>query len=205
MTQRLTYRTYLHLDDVLGAAEPLSPRTDYELWTAERFFIVCHQVSELWISQAFADLRLAGCLIDRGELHSPCRLIERASSQVEMATKCLVELRMLAVTHFLAFRPKLAGASGAQSDQFNQLLQGSKNPLIAELTDSLDRLAGKSAHGDQAIRVHRHLDEFVRQVARWRRTHLDLVRHFIAGRPGTGGTSGAAYLAAQINADGLSH
>jgi tryptophan 2,3-dioxygenase len=199
--RRLTYGAYLRLDDVLGAVRPLSPSDDHELWTAERFFIICHQVSELWLSQAFADIRLAARLIDRGELCAPCRLIERASSQVEMATDCLVEMWRLDVGHFLAFRPVLAGASGAQSDQFNQLLLGGKNPLIAELADSLDRAEANSVDADQAVRAHRHLDEFLGQVARWRGVHLDLVRHFIAGRPGTGGTSGASYLAERIRAD----
>lgn len=191
MKPRLTYGSYLHLDDLLGAARPLSSPGDRALWTAERFFIVCHQVSELWISQAFADIRLAIWLIDRGEPAASCDLIARATSEVELAALCLVELWRLDLADFLAFRPRLAGASGAQSDQFSRLLQGVGNPLIARLIKSLDRTADPG----HVVLVRRHLDDFLDQVARWRCTHLELVRHFIAGRPGTGGTSGVAYLA----------
>jgi tryptophan 2,3-dioxygenase len=46
----MTYGDYLHLDEILGAQQPLSPVHD------EMLFIVQHQTSELWMKLMLHEL-----------------------------------------------------------------------------------------------------------------------------------------------------
>ena len=49
----MNYGDYLHLDEILGAQQPMSPAHD------EMLFIVQHQVSELWMNLMLHELQAA--------------------------------------------------------------------------------------------------------------------------------------------------
>lgn len=189
-----SYEDYLHLEALLGAIEPLTPTTDRVEWTAERFFLVCHQISEIWVSQLFADLALVLDLANAGELRQAVEAMDRANAVLVMTQTTLSAFEHLRIEDFRRFRPRLQGASGAQSPQFTALLAGAENPMLAELRDVV-------AERDEPEDARRQRDELRAHAAvlevgtvRWRLAHLKLVRHFVGDRPGTGGTAGVGYL-----------
>ncbi len=203
----LSYASYLLLDRLLSLQQPLTPRANPGIRTAERFFIVSHQVSELLASQVFADLAEAARSAQRGEWAGARVCLTRAAASVLLLQRTLVDFLHLPVEDFLAFRGALDGASGAQSRQFADLLRGARHPLVravtAELCDALPRVApsgphrpGECAHEECAAAGA--LDALVAGVSTWRRLHAEIAQHFIGALPGTGGTTGVEYLLRRI-------
>ena len=59
-SKALTYRSYLALDEILGAQRPRSDEHD------EILFIVVHQVYELWFKQLIHELRYLQRMLEDG-------------------------------------------------------------------------------------------------------------------------------------------
>ncbi|MFB9235711.1 tryptophan 2,3-dioxygenase family protein [Plantactinospora siamensis] len=195
-----SYDEYVGLDALLGAARPVAAGGSPEVSAAERFFIVCHQTSELWLSQAHRDLRLAADLVDRRDLDRALPPIRRAKTVLGLIIATARDMAQLSRAHFDAFRPALAGTSGAQSAQFTLLLKGMDNPYVFQLSSRLQDCDPREVRRDRLVQVWDELDEFLARAEEWRRLHIELARHFVGGRRGTGGTSGVAYLEGRANA-----
>lgn len=193
------YDEYLRLDTVLDAVRPLTPAAQAEVHAAERFFIVCHQTSELWLSQVYEDLRLAAGLAGHGNLERALPPIRRARTMLDLILTTLRDMLHLGTTHFDAFRIGLDGASGAQSVQFGLLMKGLDNPHVRELGNRLQACDPRQVGRDRLLRAWDELDEFVARTEAWRRLHVDIARHFVGTRRGTGGTDGVAYLESRLN------
>ena len=58
----LNYGSYLHLDELLGAQQPLSDHHD------EMLFIIVHHTTELWIKLVIHEVRSAMALIAADDL-----------------------------------------------------------------------------------------------------------------------------------------
>jgi tryptophan 2,3-dioxygenase len=195
-----SYDEYLRLDAVLGAPQPLTPVANAEVHAAERFFIVCHQASELWLSQVYEDLRLAAELVGRRNLDRAMRPIRRAGAVLDLIIATLQDMDHLSRTHFDAFRPALDGASGAESAQFALLLKGLDNPYVWELSSRLQECDPREVGLDGLLQAWDELDEFLARTETWRRLHVDLARRLVGNRRGTGGTSGVSFLELRANA-----
>lgn len=195
-----SYDEYLRLSAVLGAQRPVTPSTDAEVYAAERFFIISHQASELWLSQVYEDLRLAAGLVARRKLDQALPVVRRARAVLDLIIATLRDFAHLSRAHFDAFRPALDGASGAQSAQFALLLKGLDNPYVWELSSRLQRCEPS----DDQLRLWYELDELLAQTETWRRLHVDVARRLVGNRRGTGGTSGIAFLEQRTNAVALS-
>jgi tryptophan 2,3-dioxygenase len=191
---RVTYESYLRLGDVLDAPRPLTPPNRKEIRNAERFFMVCHQTSELWLSQAFHDLLLATEMVASRSLKPALALLLRARSIIDVVIVSLQELYQLDREHFMVFRTALQGASGAQSRQFRLLLRGLDNPLVLNLCRSLQACDLKDTHPEQVVQCWEVIDDIVARAETWQRLHVDVARRFIGDLPGTGGTTGVDYL-----------
>jgi tryptophan 2,3-dioxygenase len=122
----LTYGAYLRLPELLDQqrAESDPPAHD------ELLFITIHQVYELWFQLLLAELTDARDRMLAGESYLPrvrlerCLVIERVLiAQVDV-------IDTMTPQDFLAFRTKLAPASGFQSAQFREIefLSGLKDP-----------------------------------------------------------------------------
>jgi tryptophan 2,3-dioxygenase len=194
MSRAHSYDEYLRLDEVLGAARPLTSPADAEVHAAERFFIVSHQASELWLSQAYADLRLAADLAARRELDRALPPLRRACAVLDLIITTLQNLVHLSRVHFDTFRPALGSASGAQSAGFGLLLKGLDNPYVWELSSRLQDCDPREVGPDRLVRAWDELDEFLARTETWRLLHVDVARRLVGGRRGTGGTSGVPYL-----------
>src|SRR6267378_1031662 len=111
---KLTYVSYLRLDQILNAQHPVVPdEQGPAVRAAEHFFIVTHQAFELWFKQLLLDLRdAAELLLDH---------LQRAKAVLRLLVQQMVLFDHLSPRSFLAFRPYLGSASGSESAQFRDV------------------------------------------------------------------------------------
>src|ERR1700720_3690278 len=144
--RELSYGTYLKVPDLLRLQKGLSQEHD------ELLFIVAHQVYELWFKVVLDELDATRASIDSDDMFFALHHLRR----VHVIEKLLVEqievLETMSPQDFLAFRSRLAPASGFQSVQFREIefLSGLKEPKY---------LARLEATPDEAARLRRRLDE----------------------------------------------
>jgi non-ribosomal peptide synthase protein (TIGR01720 family) len=199
-SKRLRYADYLHLDELLAAVQPLFAEGDHSAWSDERYFLVIHQTSELWVSQILADLELALESARLADFDRAIDRLKRANAALELTLTTQSALEHLSVDDFHRFRPKLQGVSAAQSEQFAILLEGARYAPVAELFQIVaDRRDGESSSRRQKLQIAAQLNVFIAGLTRWRLVHLEVVRRFIGDSGGTGGTAGVGYLIDQLD------
>jgi tryptophan 2,3-dioxygenase len=200
---RASYDSYIRLQTLLSCQAPVSAREDEVTWQAERFFIVSHQMSELWLSQILLDLdqavRLSAPPVDWPEIRT---LLTRAASMTSLLCRLLEQLVSLCPRRaFLAFRPLLQGLSACESMQFRELLQVGTgvHPGMRKLETALAEIGGDS--DSQRVDARKSMRALVQGVVLWRKFHVAVASHFLADLPGTGYSSGVDYLAKRANSD----
>ena len=130
--RELSYGTYLKVPELLELQKRLSEEHD------ELLFIVAHQVYELWFKVVLFELEATRDRIDADDIFFARHYLQR----VHVIEKLLVEqievLETMSPQDFLAFRWKLAPASGFQSVQFREIefLSGLKEPKYVERLDA---------------------------------------------------------------------
>jgi tryptophan 2,3-dioxygenase len=132
---RLTYSSYLRLDQLLGLQRPRSaPMVPDEL-----LFIVVHQVFELWLKLLLFELSQARDDMLAGEVMAPRSRLQRCCGIERMLLEQFDVLDSMAPPDFERFRDALGTASGAQSAQFLEVefLSGLKDPCFTEHRDWL--------------------------------------------------------------------
>jgi len=201
-----SYASYLRLSNLLAAQDPTTPPDDSGTWVAERFFIVCHQTTELWLSQVLLELDLAArCAAESPDWPTIKTSLMRAASIVLLLTHHLEQLIYLPRDRFLRFRPALEGISGAESEQMRELFVVGlgRHTHVRTISVGLERaLARAGLPAPHALGACGHdecgaagaLEALTEGVTNWRRLHARIARYFIGGRRGTGGTAGADYL-----------
>ena len=105
----LNYGSYLQLDLLLSAQQPLSDHHD------ELLFIVQHQTTELWIDFVVHELRSAMALIADDDLAPALKRLARVKQVQRQMSEQWSVLATLTPTEYLAFRHVLGRASGFQS------------------------------------------------------------------------------------------
>jgi tryptophan 2,3-dioxygenase len=199
-SKRLRYADYLHLDELLGAVDPLFAGGDRSAWGDERYFLIIHQVSELWVSQILVDLELALESARLADFDTAIGRLKRANAVLELTLTTLSALQHLAVDDLNQFRPRLQRVSAAQSAQFATLLTGARHAPVAALLEIVaDRRDEDSGNRRQQLQLRAQLDVFIAGLTCWRLVHLDVVHRFIGDRRGTGGTTGVGYLIDQLD------
>jgi tryptophan 2,3-dioxygenase len=188
-----SYSSYLQLPTLLDATRPVTSPDEPAGWAAERFFMICHQTSELWLSQVLVDLGEAARLAESGDWSGVQAALHRATAIVELLSSGLRQLRHLPVERFLAFRPALDGVSAAESEQFAAVLRGRRHHDVRRIGARLDPVPAGCG-------VALALEAYIGAVTAWRRLHVDAARRFIGDRPGTGGSSGVEHLLGRVTA-----
>jgi tryptophan 2,3-dioxygenase len=192
---KLRYADYLHLDELLGAVQPLFGEGDRSVWADERYFLIIHQVSELWVSQILVDLDLALESARHSDLDRAVDRLKRANALLELIVATQKALQHLGVNDFHRFRPRLQGMSAGHSTQFTTILGGVRYaPLAALLGIVADQRNGDKCTRRQQLQLGAQLDVFIAGLTRWRLAHLDAVSPFIGDSRGTGGSAGVGYL-----------
>ena len=134
----LTYGTYLRLPELLEQQLPESDPPAHD----ELLFITIHQVYELWFQLLLAELSDARDRMLAGESYLPRVRLERCLAIERVLIAQVDVIDTMTPQDFLAFRTKLAPASGFQSAQFREIefLSGLKDPGYVQrfrgLTDS---------------------------------------------------------------------
>jgi tryptophan 2,3-dioxygenase len=234
----LTYGGYLRVPELLSQQVPESDPPAHD----ELLFITIHQVYELWFQLLLAELTDARDRMLAGEAYLPRVRLERCHAIERVLVGQVDVIDTMTPQDFLAFRTKLAPASGFQSAQFREIefLSGLKDPGF------LDRLRGLTA--DEEARLKRRLDEpslwdgylallstsgfgvstaserttALVRIARdrnaygplwdlaealvdhdqawslWRARHVLMAERQIGTKPGTGGSTGGAYLRSRV-------
>jgi len=144
--RELSYGTYLKVPELLQLQHRLSSEHD------ELLFIVAHQVYELWFKVVLFELEAARDRIDADDVFFARHHLHRVYVVEKLLVEQIEVLETMSPQDFLAFRSKLAPASGFQSVQFREIefLSGLKEPsYVARLEASLDELS----------RLRRRLDE----------------------------------------------
>ncbi len=155
----LTYSSYLHLSELLGAQQPLSPHPD------ELLFIIQHQVSELWLKLLVHELRAAMAQLDDDQLQPALKNLARIKHILHQLVDQWAVLATLTPIEYAQFRHHLGPASGLQSLQYRtaEFLLGNKNAALVEIF-AHDPQASASLAAD--LHSPSLYDTFLRHLAR---------------------------------------
>ena len=111
---QVRYETYLQLDKLLSAQQPISETAEHD----EMLFIIQHQVAELWFKLILHELDAAiGCLRN-DELARSIKILNRIKQVQHQLINQWSVLATLTPTEYGAFRESLGSASGFQSPQY---------------------------------------------------------------------------------------
>lgn len=124
----LSYGSYLKVPELLSLQHLLSEEHD------ELLFIVAHQVYELWFRVILHELEAVRSSIDGDDIFTANHRLRRVSVIEKLMVEQIGVLETMSPQDFLAFRHRLAPASGFQSVQFREIefVSGLKNPSYLE-------------------------------------------------------------------------
>jgi tryptophan 2,3-dioxygenase len=203
----VTYPGYLRLEELLTTPQPLAPESlGPQVRSAEHFFIVVHQTFELWFKQELIDLGCAIEALGADEVAVALPHIQRSSAVHQLLYAQMTLFTHLAPADFLAFRPYLGTASGSESAQYRRVqrvlgLRGEGSALYDAFAGILVR-AGMTLEELYRAGPKAGLPYLVAEAlvalseSFWQLTaaHVHAAARTIGQRPGTGGTTGVAYL-----------
>jgi tryptophan 2,3-dioxygenase len=111
------YETYLQLDKLLSAQQPISKVPQHD----ETLFIIQHQVAELWFKLILHELDAAIACLQRDEIARSIKILNRVKQVQHQLINQWSVLATLTPTEYAAFRDVLGTASGFQSPQYRLL------------------------------------------------------------------------------------
>lgn len=112
---KVTYGSYLGLDQLLSAQQPATEEHD------ELLFIIIHQTKELWLKQIIHELLVSLELVRADKLIEVHKALSRVSRIQSVMTMSWDVLSTLTPSDYLRFRSALGSSSGFQSAQFRQV------------------------------------------------------------------------------------
>jgi tryptophan 2,3-dioxygenase len=120
---RMSYGSYLRLDQVLNAQKPLSGAHD------EMLFIIQHQTSELWMKLAIHEIRSTIRALRADRLQPAFKMLTRVARIFEQLNGAWDVLRTMTPSEYTEFRGALGQSSGFQSWQYRaiEFLAGNRN------------------------------------------------------------------------------
>jgi len=113
----LTYSSYLKVPDLLNLQSPIARPAAHD----EMLFIVVHQTYELWFKQIIFELEALVAHLQRDDLLTSFRLLDRVSEIFRVLVQQVDILETMTPVEFNRFRSNLQPASGFQSVQFREL------------------------------------------------------------------------------------
>lgn len=158
---KMTYGSYLGLDQLLTAQRPVSSPEHHD----EMLFIIQHQTTELWLKQLLHELSSARELLARDDLREALKRIARVKRIQDVMTQQWAVLATLTPTEYAQFRGALGNSSGFQSVQYRavEFALGNKNEkMLGVFRDHPANLALLTAEWEKPTLY----DEFLRFAAR---------------------------------------
>ncbi len=117
MSERLTYGSYLKVEELLALQQPLSQPAHHD----ELLFIIIHQVYELWFKQLLHELDDFTVACDADDLMRMGKIFRRVHAIQRVLGEQVDILETMTPQEFNRFRDHLNPASGFQSQQFREL------------------------------------------------------------------------------------
>ena len=111
----LSYNSYLRLDDLLSAQNPLTGSDD------ELLFVIIHQVYELWFKQILHETELLQRHLEAGDSPGALHTARRIAKILKTVVGQMDILETMTPQQFASFRPELGSSSGFQSTQFRHI------------------------------------------------------------------------------------
>jgi tryptophan 2,3-dioxygenase len=161
LTGRMTYGSYLALDQLLTAQHPVSSPQHHD----EMLFIIQHQTTELWLKQLLHELSSARELLAADDLRDALKRIARVKRIQDVMTQQWSVLATLTPTEYAQFRGALGASSGFQSVQYRavEFALGNKNEkMLSVFRDHPANLALLTAEWEKPTLY----DEFLRYASR---------------------------------------
>jgi tryptophan 2,3-dioxygenase len=115
--QRLTYGSYLCIEELLSLQRPLSAPPEHD----ELLFIIIHQVYELWFNELLHELDATLDALDAADLLRTAKFFRRIHTIQRLLEEQVDVLETMTPQEFNAFRDRLNPASGFQSVQFREI------------------------------------------------------------------------------------
>jgi tryptophan 2,3-dioxygenase len=197
----VSYGDYLALEELLQLQRPRSnPEHPDEL-----LFIVVHQASELWFKVIRQQLAAVSEQLAAGDVELTLWHVQRLNTLMRIVAEQLSSLDTLPPQRFQQFRDFLGASSGQQSSQFKDIVALS-TPKLEELFVELASNRGKTLESlytgpgpEPLFFLAEGLIEYDQAFQRWRFLHVQLVERIIGPMTrGTGGSSGAGFLAQSV-------
>lgn len=131
LTGRMTYGSYLGLDQLLSAQRPVSDPEHHD----EMLFIIQHQTTELWLKQLRHELSSARELLASDDLREALKRVARVKRIQDVMTQQWSVLATLTPTEYAQFRGALGNSSGFQSVQYRavEFALGNKNERMLQV------------------------------------------------------------------------
>jgi tryptophan 2,3-dioxygenase len=161
MSGRMTYGSYLSLDQLLTAQNPVSVPEHHD----ELLFIIQHQTTELWLKQLLHELSSARELLASDDLREALKRVARVKRIQDVMTQQWAILATLTPTEYAQFRGALGSSSGFQSVQYRavEFALGNKNEkMLSVFRDHPANLALLTAEWEKPTLY----DEFLRYASR---------------------------------------
>ena len=117
MTERLSYGSYLKVEDLLSLQQPVSRPAHHD----EMLFIVIHQVYELWFKQLLHEMTAVMDALQRDDLLRVAKAFRRVHTIQRLLEQQVDVLETMTPQEFNQFRDNLNPASGFQSLQFREM------------------------------------------------------------------------------------
>ena len=160
-SDKMSYGSYLALDDLLSAQHPVSRPEHHD----EMLFIIQHQTSELWLKLVLHELRAVRARLRGDDLRSAMKGIARIKHIQRSLTEQWSVLATLTPSEYAQFRGDLGASSGFQSYQYRavEFLLGNKNAAMIAVFDA-DPQAGRLL--SELLDETSIYDEFIRYLHR---------------------------------------
>src|SRR6266545_1158925 len=203
--RQLTYGEILRLDELLKMQRRMSGAHD------EQFFLVAHQVYELWFKIILDELEHARDRLFSGDIPGALYSLHRVTTIERVLVAQVETLETISPGSFVEFRDVFQGTSGFQSAQFREIefLSGLKDPgYLGRVTVTpaerarLRRRLAEPTLWDAFVELTgpERLSELPKLLSNKFDTDLGLLAEGLIGsKPGTGGSSGAGYLRATLD------
>ncbi len=117
MSERLSYGSYLKVEELLNLQRPLSRPEHHD----ELLFIIIHQVYELWFKQLLHELEAVMAALDNDDLLRVAKYFRRIHTIQRLLEQQIDVLETMTPQEFNQFRDNLNPASGFQSIQFREI------------------------------------------------------------------------------------
>ena len=160
-SDKMSYGSYLALDELLSAQHPVSRPEHHD----EMLFIIQHQTSELWLKLVLHELLAVRERLQADDLRSAMKGIARIKHIQRSLTEQWSVLATLTPSEYAEFRGDLGASSGFQSYQYRavEFLLGNKNEAMIAVFAAdpaasalLSGLLGQTSIYDEFIRyLHR--------------------------------------------------